>query len=318
MTGADPAVYAQCGLRLRSEIDLPLPIALGDGFDVDVHWGPDLADSSAPPPGEVIAAYGSGEDSWYTATATGSGFLLRFRDCGEFAISADLSEIEVRPDPAGRPELLPILLAGTATAFVLTLRGQTVLHASAVALDGMALAFVGQSGRGKSTVAALLCLDGAALVSDDVLVVDPSPPVTCAGGAAELRLRDGAAVLAESRPDGTTRVTADDRLAFALRAAPVEPLPLAGIVVPAPSHTATDVEIRRLAPSTAVFWLLAFPRIHGWCRPDVLSRDFAAISQIVNTVPVYDVTIPWGPPFDPGVARSLSALRVAAAGQALT
>jgi hypothetical protein len=102
----------------------------------------------------------------------------------------------------------------------------TVLHASAVALDGVALAFVGQSGRGSSTVAALLCLEGAELATDDVLVVDPSPPVTCTGGAPELRLREGAAVLAESRPHGTTRVTADDRLAFALTPAPPEPLPL--------------------------------------------------------------------------------------------
>jgi hypothetical protein len=184
----------------------------------------------------------------------------------------------------------------------------TVLHASAVALDGVALAFVGQSGRGSSTVAALLCLEGAELATDDVLVVDPSPPVTCTGGAPELRLREGAAVLAESRPHGTTRVTADDRLAFALTPAPPEPLPLAGIVIPAPSHAVTDVGIRRLPPSTAVFWLLAFPRIHGWCRPDVLSRDLAAISQIANTIPVYDVSVPWGPPFDPRVARSLSAL----------
>ncbi len=189
---------------------------------------------------------------------------------------------------------------------MLTLRGETVLHASAVALDG--LAFVGQSGRGKSTVAALLCLDGAELVTDDVLAMDTGPPVTCTGGAPELILRDGAAVLAESQPDARTRVTADDRLALALRVAPLEPVPLAAIVIPAPSHTATDVEIRRLPPSTAVFWLLAFPRVHGWCRPDVISRDFAVISQIADTIPVYDVTIPWGPPFDPGVARSLAAL----------
>jgi hypothetical protein len=308
VTRSERLVYAQCGLRVRSEVELHLPIALGDEFDVDVSWGADIADSSALPPGDVIAAYGSGEDSWYTATATESGFLLRFRECGEFAISADLSEVEVRADPTGRPELLPILLAGTVTAFLLTLRGETVLHASAVALEGVALAFVGQSGRGKSTVAALLCIDGAELITDDVLAVDTGPPVTCTGGAPELRLREGASVLAESRPDARTRVTADDRLALALRVAPLESFPLAAVVIPAPSHTATDVEIRRLPPSTAVFWLLAFPRVHGWCRPDVLSRDFAAISRIADTIPVYDVTIPWGPPFDPGVARSLAAL----------
>lgn len=308
MSDRNLPVYVQCALRLRSEIELSLPRAGGDAADVDVRWGPDIHDSSEPPPGDVIAAYGSGEDRWYTATSTGSEYLMRFRDCGEFVISADLSAVQVRRDPAGRFELLPILMAGTVSALLLTLRGHTVLHASAVAIDGAALAFVGQSGRGKTTLAALLCLDGAELVTDDVLTVHDGPPVTCVGGASELRLRAAAAVLAEQRADRPARTTADERLAFSPSPAVLEPLPLAAIIVPTPSRTALGVEVRRLAPSMAVFWLLAFPRVHGWCRPDVLSRDFTMLSQVVNAVPVYDVIVPWGPPFRPDIAASLAVL----------
>jgi hypothetical protein len=303
-------VYAQCGLRIRSELQLHLPESAGDGWDVDVRWGADIDDSSAPPPGEIIASYESRGATWYTATATESGYLLRFAACGEFEISSDLSDVRVRRDRAGRTELLPILLAGTATAFLLALRGETVLHASAVSLAGSALAFVGQSGRGKSTVAALLCLDGAELVTDDVLTVDPGPPVTCLGGASELRLRTAAAALADARPDSASRTTADARRAFSPVPAPSGPLPLTGIVIPSPSRTAESVEIHRLAPSEALFALLRFPRVHGWSQPDVLSRDFATLSRIVNLLPVYDATIPWGPPFDPDVARSLATLAV--------
>jgi hypothetical protein len=200
------------------------------------------------------------------------------------------------------------LLAGTVSAFVLTLRGHTVLHASAVAIDGTALAFVGQSGRGKSTLATVLCLEGAELVTDDVLTVSAGLPVTCLGGASELRLRTAAMPLAEVRPEAATRETADDRLAIAFGAAPPAPLPLAAIIVPRPSRDVTEISVRRLEPSTALFWLLSFPRIYGWSEPRVLSRDFATLSKLVNTVPVYDVTIPWGPPFNPDVARELSAL----------
>jgi hypothetical protein len=256
----------------------------------------------------VIASYGSGEDSWYTATDTGTGFRLRFRDCGEFVISADLTDVQVRRARTERASWLPVLTAGTTSAFLLTLRGHTVLHASAVAIKGSALAFVGQSGRGKSTLATVLCLDGAQVVTDDVLSVHPGSPVTCEGGGSELRLREGAAALAEAQPKSVKRETEDDRLALALDPAPSGPLPLSAIVVPAPSRTASTVEVRRLEPSTALFWILAFPRIYGWCRPDVLSRDFSAISQVVNSVPVYDVTVPWGPPFQPEVARELAAL----------
>jgi hypothetical protein len=318
VTGTEAPVYVQCGLRLRSEVELHLPVSLGGEWDVDVNWGADIDDTSEPPEGEVFAASDSADGWWYRATSTPTRHVVRFRNCGEVTISNDLTQVEVRRDPSGRSELLPILMAGTVSALLLTLRGATVLHASAVMVDGTALAFVGQSGRGKSTLAALMCLDGAELVTDDVLTVDPGPPVTCLGGASELRLREAAAPIADSRPDGTTRATADSRLAVSLDRAPLQPHPLSAIVVPAPSRTATEIEIRLLPPSTALFWILSFPRVHGWCRADVLSRDFAVLSQLVNRVPVYDVTVPWGPPFSPLVARSLSTLASDEAGTSRT
>jgi hypothetical protein len=303
-----PRTYLQCGLRLRSEVELHLPAAPDEGADVEVSWGPDIHGSAEPPPGEVIAAFGSGEDSWYTTTWTGSEYLMRFRDCGEFVMSEDLTRVQIRRDPAGRYDLLPILMAGTVSAVLLTLRGDTVLHASAVAVDGAAVAFVGQSGRGKSTLATLMCLDGADLVTDDVLAVHAGPPITCIGGATELRLRPAASGLAAQRPDQSTRTTADERTAFAPSPARTGPLPLAAIIVPSPDREASEVEARRLEPSTAVFSLLAFPRVYGWSRPDVLSRDFSMLSQVANAVPVYDVTVPWGPPFRDDIAGALASL----------
>jgi hypothetical protein len=82
-------------------------------------------------------------------------------------------------------------------------------------------------------------------------------------------------------------------------------LPLAGTVIPTPSRTATEVKVERLAPSTAVFALLSFPRVHGWQDSDVISRDFTMLSQAVNVVPVHGVTVPWGPPFSPKVVSAL-------------
>ena len=235
MTTAAPTVYSQCGLRLRSEVEVSLPTIAGSAWDVDVVWGPDVDDTTTPPAGDLVASYELRDSTWYTATTTSTGYRLQFTNCGEFEISADLARVVVRKDPSGsRPNLLPILLAGTVSSFLLALGGATVLHASAVAIDGAALAFVGQSGRGKTTVAALMCVDGAALVADDLVTVDIGPPVTCTGGAVELRLRAAAASIADARPDATTRVTADERSALSLTTAPLGPLPLAAIVVPAP------------------------------------------------------------------------------------
>ena len=93
-------------------------------------------------------------------------------------------------------------------------------------------------------------------------------------------------------------------MAFSPSQSLVEPLPLTAIVVPTPNRHLSAIDVRRLEPSKAVFWLLAFPRVHGWCRPDVLSRDFTMLSIVANSVPVYDVMIPWGPPFRSDLAEA--------------
>jgi hypothetical protein len=301
------SVYRQCGMLMRSEVSLDLPVTSNERWDVDVRWGPDVLECADPPPGELLAEYVSGDTHWYTLTDTGLGLVLRFKNCGEFVISYDLTEVVIHRDPSGRSELLPVLLAGTASAVLLTLRGATVLHASAVSVDGVALAFVGQSGRGKTTVAALMCLEGAQLVTDDVLAVEVGSPATCIGGATALRLRSSAAHLADRDPLRESYTTVDERRTFSPTAVDGH-VPLGAIVIPSPSRTASMVAVRLLAPSEAVFALLQFPRIHGWRSADVLTRDFTVLSQLVTRVPAYEATIPWGPPFTSQVAQTLSEL----------
>jgi len=301
-------VYSHCGLRIRTDIDLPLQVLGGTAWDVEIHMGKEVVASSGVPSGNVVARLGNDDDAWYTATSDQSGYQLKFKGCGEFAISRDLCEIVVRPDNSGPIELLPILLAGTVAAFVLALRGETVLHASAVSLDGSALAFVGHSGGGKSTLAALMCASGAGLVGDDVLTVHPGPPVTCAGSSNELRLRPPAASIVDAMDGATLRATTDERIAWAPGSGSGERLPLGAIVLPIPSRQAVDLEYRLLPPSDALLALLSVPRIHGWTLSDVLTRDFSNLSRLTNEVPVYETLIPWGPPFSSEIAPSLAGL----------
>ncbi len=56
------------------------------------------------------------------------------------------------------------------------LSGQLAVHASAVAMEGRAVLFIGGDGAGKSTAAAELCAHhGAHLLSDDAAAVEVSP-----------------------------------------------------------------------------------------------------------------------------------------------
>ncbi len=307
MSGPDRFHYAQCGLRIRSEVELALPALPAGSWDVDVSWG-EATDAPPPPSGEApIASLGAGGDAWYVVERCRDGYRAWFRGCGDFVIDADCAKVTVFPQE-DRPDLVPIVLAGTVSAILLNLRGTTVLHASAVAIDDGVLAFVGQSGRGKSTVAALLCVAGAKLVADDLLAITSEDPPTCIGGSDELRLREKAFEIAQTVTNANVRSTADRRLAFAPDAVGDGRWPLGGIVVPSPSRDRRSLTFDLLEPSGALMTLLAFPRVHGWTEPGVLRHDFATLSRLVNEVPVWNATIPWGPPFSPQIATEMAQL----------
>jgi hypothetical protein len=97
-------------------------------------------------------------------------FLLRLPGIGRF-LATDGLTLDMDPAPGtDRADALPFLL-GTGFGALLMQRGGFVLHAAAVAEDGRAYAFCGNSGIGKSTLAAALCSAGCVFVNDDVCAI---------------------------------------------------------------------------------------------------------------------------------------------------
>ena len=96
---------------------------------------------------------------------------LRWDTIGNFRMTAG-REITVMPDPGVSDELIRGFIIGSGLGATLYLRGQLVLHASAVAGDHGAVAFIGESGWGKSTLAAALHARGFRMVADDLVVID--------------------------------------------------------------------------------------------------------------------------------------------------
>ena len=89
-----------------------------------------------------------------------------------FALSRDGKNIWGIWPPQMSFEDLMVYLLGPVFAFVLRLRGFTVLHASAVVIRGNAVAFVGTGGTGKSTIAGALARGGYPILSDDTAVLE--------------------------------------------------------------------------------------------------------------------------------------------------
>jgi hypothetical protein len=81
------------------------------------------------------------------------------------------TEIRYDPAPGVHADTLRLYLLGAALGVLLHQRRLTVLHASAVAVNGRIAAFIGDKGAGKSSTAAALCARGHSLVSDDLLAI---------------------------------------------------------------------------------------------------------------------------------------------------
>jgi len=110
----------------------------------------------------------------------GESVFMAWPEVGVFRVQAD--GIVVDPIPSVDVKLTSAFLAGAALGVLLHLRGFLTLHASAVQLGGVAIALMGPKMMGKSTTASAFCAHGASLVTDDVLVVDPSTLVVHPGG----------------------------------------------------------------------------------------------------------------------------------------
>lgn len=98
-------------------------------------------------------------------------FWIRYSDQTQFVIDAQGAQIwAIWPDSLTLEDTATYLL-GPILGWVLRLRGVVCLHASAVVVDGKVLAFVGDTGAGKSTTAAAFARAGYGVLSDDVVAL---------------------------------------------------------------------------------------------------------------------------------------------------
>jgi hypothetical protein len=291
------------GLRIRSVIPLPgRPVPAGpDGpIDVEITVCVEAYGDGGAPPGTVLAHHELSPTQWYTFTRLeDASFLLRFANICDFAVDASLHCVEARVTEGGASlDQVAVFAAGALLSFILVMKGEPILHASAVDVGGAALAFVGRSGMGKSTMATLCCAAGGHLVTDDVLRLTTGEPPRCYLGPDEIRLRAWAAELTSTFPEPPAqRRTDDGRDAVQVPLGAAQLLPLGVVVVPLPDRSVTEVALKRLDGMQSLLSLLSFPRIVGWVDPVAHAQQFKLLSDVARQVPVYQARIPWGPPF---------------------
>ena len=98
-------------------------------------------------------------------------YLLQFPWRADFVISDQGRKIDCYPLSKFDLDTIIHFLLNQVVPCMLSQRGEMVLHASAVAVEDKALAFVGRSGEGKSTLCASFYQQGFPLITDDYLLV---------------------------------------------------------------------------------------------------------------------------------------------------
>ncbi|HEX5081932.1 MAG TPA: serine/threonine protein kinase [Blastocatellia bacterium] len=171
--------YTIYGLNVHSSMPIPGIPALPHTVEADVR----VSFQSTPRLDEGSTAQA---EDWYTSCDRGrenepalkvwklgdSGcFRLRYCDGTEFFLSESGDEIWATWPVNMSLEDTATYLLGPIFGFLLRLRGVTCLHASAIGVDGRAIALIGPAGAGKSTTAAAFTRQGYPALSEDVVAL---------------------------------------------------------------------------------------------------------------------------------------------------
>jgi len=109
---------------------------------------------------------------WTEFHRSGESYLLRFPELADFEVSADGKEVTAHPTPDTDEVTVEHLYINQLVPLALSRQGRPAFHASVVAISSGAVAFLGKSGMGKSTLAASYALGDAAFLTDDSLLIE--------------------------------------------------------------------------------------------------------------------------------------------------
>ncbi|MEY4517865.1 MAG: hypothetical protein RLZZ499_464 [Cyanobacteriota bacterium] len=154
--------YYAYGLGIHSDFEIPEFINKETPGDVSIVLNCDrLVEDYLPP--EVI------KKAWALHVDRQQG-LVYVKDVGLFTLDHG-SKIVFTPTSDASEAMIRFYLVGTVMAIILYQRQFLVLHGSVIEIDGQAVIFLGNSGDGKSSVAAALHARGYKLINDDVAPV---------------------------------------------------------------------------------------------------------------------------------------------------
>jgi hypothetical protein len=224
-------------------------------------------------------------------------YFLNIRGVARYLVT-DGREIVVDPDDAAPVLDVRGYLLGSIFVVLCHQRGLLPLHASAIAGKSGVVAFLANSGQGKSTLAAHLARRGFRVLADDVCLIDATQPGSAMviPTAPWLKLWRTSLENLGRKAEGLDRVFTDDDKYR---------LPLAPVLTPEPILRLVFLEGNEIAPTTIE--IEEVPRVHAVPllmnlthhsylleATGQLEENFLRCGRVLSQARAYRLVRPWG------------------------
>ena len=302
--------YGVYGVSLRSQIPLFLPEYSGRGLvEIEILTVP--ASFFLDVVGDIQLQRVGFCSYRYAPLHDGSAYV-RWDGLGEFLVSADGRLITCRQFPTAADESFQVYLLGQALSFALVKTGFEPVHATCVVVNRQAVALLGDSGFGKSSLAACFLGAGDQLLTDDLLLFgEASGGLRAFPGPARIKLfPEMAKRFLGSHVGGVAMNRAARKLVI-----PLDPqmtctcaVPLRAIYALARAREAVrerGVRIEQLSPREAFVTLVSNTFNYAVLDQDRLKRQFTETSRLVRSVPVKKLFYPRVAGFLPSVREAI-------------
>jgi hypothetical protein len=211
-------------------------------------------------------------------------------------LARDGHTIQVDAPVTGNTEAIAAWIVGPATTAILYQRNLVPLHASAVEINGGAVAFLAPSGTGKSSLAAALLAQGtgARLVTDDVLAVETTADGTLQvwPGSQGIRLDQWARTAVAERRFTLVREMADGKSLLAPDAGIADtPMPLRALFTLSLGESLSVRRLEGLELLSSLRQLLQRPALSRLLGSEAVI--FHTLTRVMDQVPAFQVTRPY-------------------------
>jgi hypothetical protein len=248
------------------------------------------------PPADALVNYSAAGELIVLSWKTPEGYAARFLGICTFRIQPAEMCIQYLREPGASDAIIAEVVLDVAIPRLLTFEpGYLALHSGAVLIDGHAVAFMGPSGRGKSTLTTWFASHGFPLLTDDCLLLrydagtqqwhaHPSHRSVRLWPDSAEALQVPKAALNTLAGGEKRRVRRNSNFNYVSAGVPLG----ACFTLLAPS-AAADLGapvVRRLPVNDAFIALAQFVLRVDTKNPDINRREFDALTSVTDSVPV--------------------------------